>query len=356
MSAAPILEVRNLSKTFTVRRSVLGRPLTTVRAVDGVSLHLQPGETLALVGESGCGKSTLGRTIMRLVDPTEGRVTLGGTDITALSERAFQPFRRQIQLIFQDPHGSLNPRMTVGQIVAEPLMLHDIVPAADRSGRVRELLAACGLARQHAGRFPHELSGGQRQRVAIARALASEPSVIVCDEAVSALDVSVRSQILNLLKDLQQRLGIGYIFISHDLAVVKHIADRIAVMYLGRIVETGPAADVFADPRHPYTRALLSAIPIAEPRARPTRPIDGDIPSAVKPPPGCHFNPRCPYAEAVCRTSRPLLAGNDGHTAACHFWPTLPSAAGILPVPRPPDPRLEKLLAAFTKPALEAAS
>jgi peptide/nickel transport system ATP-binding protein/oligopeptide transport system ATP-binding protein len=262
----PVLQAENLTKHFVATRSLLGRPLATVKAVDGVSFALAPGETLALVGESGCGKSTVGRLLLRLLEPTAGRVILDGADLHALPDRSLRAARRNIQLIFQDPFASLNPRMTVGAILAEPLMLHAIVPSASRRERVAELLALVGLSPRHAGRYPHEFSGGQRQRVAIARALAVEPKVVVCDEAVSALDVSIRAQVINLLEELQARLGLAYVFISHDLSVVKHVADRIAVMYLGRIVETGTAEAVFGDPRHPYTRALLAAIP--SPRRR----------------------------------------------------------------------------------------
>jgi peptide/nickel transport system ATP-binding protein/oligopeptide transport system ATP-binding protein len=314
-----------------------------------VSFALKPGETLAIVGESGCGKSTVGRLVMRLIDATEGTIRLEGEDVTSLDDRAFRPHRRQIQLIFQDPFASLNPRMTVGEILAEPLMLHNIVPARERKERVQELLRLVGLQPYQAPRYPHEFSGGQRQRIVIARALAVEPKVIVCDEAVSALDVSIRAQILNLLKDLQARLGLAYIFISHDLGVVKHIADRIAVMYLGRIVETGPADQVFADPRHPYTRALLSAIPVASPHARRERRIlQGDVPSPITPPPGCHLHTRCPYAADICRRDRPPLDDDGtGHAAACHFWRELPSAKDSLPDEGRIDPRLERLFGAF---------
>jgi oligopeptide/dipeptide ABC transporter ATP-binding protein len=346
---APVLEVRDLVKHFDVKRSWLGKPLSTVKAVDGVSFALAPGETLALVGESGCGKSTVGRLIMRLIDPTAGRIVIDGTDVTTLSERDFRPFRRKVQLIFQDPYASLNPRMTIGDILAEPLMLHDIVPAARRRERVSELLAMVGLRPQLAARYPHEFSGGQRQRIVVARALAVEPKIIVCDEAVSALDVSIRAQILNLLDELQDRLGLAYVFISHDLGVVKHISDRVAVMYLGRIVETGTVDEVFADPRHPYTRALLSAIPVASPASRRVRKIlEGDVPSPISPPPGCHLHTRCPYVGDICRVERPPLAdAGDGHPAACHFWPTLPPASDVLPAEGPVDPRLEKLFGAF---------
>jgi peptide/nickel transport system ATP-binding protein/oligopeptide transport system ATP-binding protein len=350
-----VLSVHELVTEFVVQRSLLGRPLAKVRAVDGVSLDLMPGETLAIVGESGCGKSTLGRAVARLHDPTEGRVVIQGQDIAGLSDRGFKPLRRQVQMIFQDPFASLNPRMSVGQTVAEPLMLHDLVPASGRPARVRALLEAVGLSEAHATRYPHELSGGQRQRVVIARALASEPRVIVCDEAVSALDVSIRSQILNLLKDLQRRLGLSYIFISHDLAAVRHLAHRVAVMYLGRIIEIGTAAEVFSEPRHPYTRALLAAIPSVGPPARGRRAmVEGDLPSPMNPPPGCHFHPRCPYAQDVCTRQRPPLdVHGSEHPAACHFWPTLP-AFERPKGPAQTDPRLKTLFDAFTASATEA--
>src|SRR5436853_836243 len=260
MTAAPLLVLDDVTKNFVVRRSLLGLPTAAVRAVDGVSFSVERGETLALVGESGCGKSTVGRLALRLMEPTAGRVRFAGRDLAALSGPELRRARAGAQLIFQDPYGSLNPRMTVGEMLAEPLLLHTDLTPANRRERVAELLHVVGLRREHGQRYPHEFSGGQRQRIAIARALAVEPRLIVCDEPVSALDVSIRSQILNLLKDLQQRLGLAYIFISHDLAVVKHIAARVAVMYLGRIVESGDAKQIFAEPRHPYTQALLSAV------------------------------------------------------------------------------------------------
>jgi peptide/nickel transport system ATP-binding protein/oligopeptide transport system ATP-binding protein len=283
--SAPLLEVEDVGRQFVARRSVLGRPTAIVTAVDGVSFSLEAGKTLALVGESGCGKSTLGRLVLRLIEPTAGRIRFDGRDVTALRERELRPLRRNAQLIFQDPYASLNPRMTVGQILAEPLALHDVVPPSRRKERVNELLRLVGLEPRLARRYPHEFSGGQRQRIAIARALAVEPKLIVCDEPVSALDVSIRAQVLNLLRDLQRRLGLAYIFISHDLAVVKHIADRIAVMHLGRIVEIGPNEALFANPRHPYSRALLSAIPVPAPGAMRERIIlRGEMPSALHPP------------------------------------------------------------------------
>ncbi len=275
---------------------------------------------------------------------------IDGEEVTGFSDSRMRPYRRKAQIIFQDPFASLNPRMTVGEILAEPLMLHDIVPRRERARRVGELLEQVGLRPYQAARFPHEFSGGQRQRIVIARALAVEPKVIVCDEPVSALDVSIRAQILNLLKDLQRRLNLGYIFISHDLGVVKHIADRVAVMYLGRIVETGRADDVFANPRHPYTRALLSAIPAPSPNVkRERRLLQGDVPSPLAPPAGCHLHTRCPHAQDICGRERPALEAPDGHLAACHFWRDLGDASDLLPREVAPDPKLEKLFAAYLR-------
>ena len=333
-----LLEVEGLVKHFGA-----------VRAVDGVSFTLADGETLALVGESGCGKSTTGRLVLRLIDPTAGRVRFEGRDLFALDAGELRKARASMQIIFQDPYGSLNPRMTVEQMVSEPLMLHG-VPRARRLDRVREILGLVGLAPQHAQRYPHEFSGGQRQRIGIARAIAVNAKLVVCDEPVSALDVSVQAQVVNLLRDLQRRLGLAYIFIAHDLAVVKHIADRVAVMYLGKIVEIGAKRAVFGEPRHPYTQALLSAIPIPDPSLPRQRVVlQGDVPNPAAPPSGCRFRTRCPHARELCAAEEPPLASGDGHDAACHFWKEI-RATGVVPAsaaPSVPDPRLEKLQAAF---------
>ncbi len=324
--SAPLLALENVTKHFVLRRSLLGTPTAVVRAVDAVTLTVAAGETLALVGESGCGKSTVGRLALRLIEPTSGRVHFDGRDLASLSGAELRRVRAKAQLIFQDPYGSLTPRMTVGEMLAEPLLLHTDLSSASRRERVQELLGGVGLKNEHAQRYPHEVSGGQRQRIAIARALAAEPKLIVCDEPVSALDVSIRSQILNLLGDLQQRLGLAYVFISHDLAVVKHIATRVAVMYLGRIVESAAGAAIFAEPRHPYTQALLSAAPVLFPGERQRRILPGDPPSPVDPPAGCHLHPRCPHAQDVCSRSRPELAAGEPHATACHLWPAIVSS------------------------------
>ncbi len=319
---APLLAVENLSRHFAVRRGVLfGRATGTVRAVDGVSFTLDRGETLALVGESGCGKSTTARLVLRLIEPTTGTIHFEGTDITTLGGAPLRALRRRLQIVFQDPFASLNPRMTVGQTLEEPLILHRLGAPAARQARVEELLGVVGLAPYHARRYPHEFSGGQRQRIGIARALAVEPRLIVCDEPVSALDVSVQAQVLNLMMDLQDEFGLAYLFVSHDLAVVEHIGHRIAVMYLGRIVELAPKERIFSQPLHPYTEALMAAAPIADPRARRERlVIEGDVPSPMNPPPGCHFHTRCPYAIARCRTDDPPLQEiAPGHVVACHL-------------------------------------
>ena len=316
---------------FPIHRGLLRRQVGTVKAVDGISFDILEGETLGLVGESGCCKSTAGRTILRLHDPTEGRIEIDGRDITTLSGEALRDLRPDMQMIFQDPQASLNPRMTVGSIIAEPLVEHREMSGSARRERVRELLDAVGLDRAHASRYPHEFSGGQRQRIGIARALALNPKFIVCDEPIAALDVSIQAQIVNLLEDLQQRFGLTYLFISHDLSMIRHLASRVAVMYLGRIVELAPRDALYADPQHPYTQALLSAVPDLdfgpdpgsgpEAEARCARIIlKGDVPSPVDPPPGCHFCARCPKAMALCRADAPAWRDlGGGRHAACHL-------------------------------------
>ena len=319
-----LLEVQNLVKHFPVGGGMFSGPSGVVRAVDDVSFSIGRGETVGLVGESGCGKTTTGRCILQLERATSGRILFEGVDLTTLDEAALRAVRRKVQVIFQDPYSSLNPRMTIGQILAEPLKVHGIVPdSAKREARVRELLEQVGLLPQHARRYPHQLSGGQRQRVGIARALAMEPALIVCDEPVSALDVSIQAQIINLLEDLQQRLGLTYLFIAHDLSVVRHISDRVVVMYLGKVVEVADRQALYEDPLHPYTRALLSAVPIPDPALEARREhtvLRGEVPSPLKPPPGCVFHPRCPRAEGLCSAEVPPLREiKPGHRGACHF-------------------------------------
>jgi oligopeptide/dipeptide ABC transporter ATP-binding protein len=317
---AALLRVEALVKHFPIRRSLFGLASGYVQAVDGVTFTLAVGETLALVGESGCGKSTTGRLVLRLLKPTSGRIWFDGEELSALPEAAMRPHRRSLQIIFQDPYASLNPRMTIGQMLEEPLALHGLA-AGRRRQRVAEVLGLVGLAPEHARRYPHEFSGGQRQRIGIARALAVEPRLIVCDEPVSALDVSIQAQVVNLLADLQAKFGLSYLFIAHDLAVVKHIATRVAVMYLGRIVEIADCDTLFDDPRHPYTRALLASVPVPDPeieRRREHQVIQGEIPSPMNPPSGCAFHPRCPLADESCRRAVPALqAVGDDHYAAC---------------------------------------
>ncbi|MBL8286963.1 MAG: ATP-binding cassette domain-containing protein [Rubrivivax sp.] len=354
----PLLQVRGLVKHFPIRRGLFGRVQGQVRAVDGVDLTLRERETLGVVGESGCGKSTLGRALLRLIEPSAGQVLFDGTDLGTLDAAALRSQRRAMQIIFQDPFSSLNPRMTVGRILAEPLRLHGLHRGREGE-RVAELLRTVGLAPEHALRYPHEFSGGQRQRIGIARALAVEPRLVVCDEAVSALDVSVQAQVVNLLQDLQQRLGLAYVFIAHDLAVVRHIATHVAVMYLGRIVEWADKRTLFAAPRHPYTQALLAAIPVPEPPraaggARTRLLLAGDVPSPAKPPPGCRFHTRCPHARPRCAEDSPALqatleaaAAGATHAVACHFWREIEPAAAALPEAAPANPRLERLQAAF---------
>jgi peptide/nickel transport system ATP-binding protein len=318
----PILEIRHLVKHFAVGGGMLGRTPGIVRAVDDVSFTIPHGGTLGLVGESGCGKTTTGRAILQLDPPTSGQVLFEGRDLATLDQAGLRDMRRRMQVIFQDPYSSLNPRMTVGQIIAEPLKVHGIVSdRGARAARVRQLLERVGLLPQHAARYPHELSGGQRQRVGIARALAMEPSLIVCDEPVSALDVSIQAQIINLLEDLQRELGLAYLFIAHDLAVVRHISDRIAVMYLGKIVEIADRRALYEDPLHPYTKALLAAVPIPDPEVEATRErvvLGGEVPSPLNPPSGCVFHPRCPIAVDRCPREVPELREiRPGHWAAC---------------------------------------
>ena len=324
-SPAPLVDVQGLVKHYPGGRRFLGlgRPRGVVRAVDGVSFAIAPGQTLGLVGESGGGKSTVGRTILRLIEPTAGRVLFDGADVLALDPGELRALRRRMQIVFQDPYGSLNPRMTVRQTLREPLEIHSLSDPSDMDRRVGELLEEVGLDPSFADRYPHELSGGQRQRVGIARALSVEPMFLVLDEPVSALDVSVQAQVLNLLADLQRRRRLTFLFIAHDLAVVKHIADHVAVMYLGKIVELAPAAVLYRAPRHPYTTSLLSAVPVPDPRAKRRRIVlPGDPPSPAKPPPGCPFHPRCPHPrkDQRCRTEPPALREvAPGQFAACHY-------------------------------------
>ena len=317
-----LLEVRHLKVHFPVKHGVFSRVNAWVKAVDDVSLTVAPGETVGLVGESGCGKTTLGRAIIRLLEPTAGSVTFEGEDITTLEGAALRERRRRFQMIFQDPVGSLNPRMTVGQIIGEALDIHHLVADEQaRTERIGRLLKDVGLDPQHAQRYPHEFSGGQRQRIGIARALAVEPKLIVCDEPVSALDVSVQAQIINLLQDLQRAHGLAYLFIAHDLAVVEHISHRVVVMYLGKVVESAVSKTIINTPKHPYTQALLSAVPVVDPDSKRQRIVlPGDVPSPINPPSGCPFHPRCPVAEARCQTEVPALREvAAGHFAACHL-------------------------------------
>ncbi len=319
----PLLEVTDLVKHFPIKDGVLfDRQVGAVRAVDGVSFSIGRGETLGLVGESGCGKSTLARTILQLLTPTSGSVRFKGTELTELGRREIRPLRREMQMVFQDPQASLNPRKRIAQAISDPLRLHGVARGPDLRRKVDELLERVGLESDHADRFPHEFSGGQRQRIGIARALALEPSLIVADEPVSALDVSIQAQIINLLEDLQNEFDLTYLFVAHDLSVVRHVSDRIAVMYVGKIVEIGPTDAVCSRPIHPYTESLLSAVPIPDPRENAARKhivLEGDVPSPANPPPACRFHTRCPYATEICSVEEPALIDyGGGHFAACH--------------------------------------
>jgi peptide/nickel transport system ATP-binding protein len=329
----PLLQVHDVKMHFPVRGGVLGRVRGTVKAVDGVSFEVRRGETLGLVGESGCGKSTLGRTLLRLVDPTSGSIRFEGRELTGLSQRELRPLRRRMQLVFQDPYASLNPRMTVRDILGEPFAIHGLARGAEREAKVAELLDLMGLSRESLDRYPHEFSGGQRQRIGIARAIALRPDLVVADEPISALDVSIQAQIVNLLMDLQRDLGLTYVFIAHDLKIVEYVSTRVAVMYLGRIVELAEAADLYRRPRHPYTQALLSAVPVPDPEHKRSRIVlQGDVPSPMAPPPGCPFNPRCPYAMDRCRREvPPLYDVGNGHVSACFL--AEPEARQATPAP-----------------------
>ena len=333
--APPLIDVRNLVKHFPIRGGVLQRTVASVQAVDGVSFTIRRGETLGLVGESGCGKTTVGRVLLRLIEPTAGQILVDGQDIAPLSGAALKPYRRRMQIIFQDPYSSLDPRTPIGDSIGEGLRIHHMGTSAERRAKVTRIMDLVGLAPYHARRYPHEFSGGQRQRIGIARALVLEPDLVVCDEPVSALDVSIQAQVLNELKSLQRELGLTYLFIAHNMGVVEHISDRVAVMYLGKIVELADRREMFRAPEHPYTQALFSAIPIPDPDLRRKRIIlRGDVPSPVNPPSGCHFNPRCQLraelgGPAICTTDEPpLLDSGDVHLVACHFRGAAADASG----------------------------
>ncbi|QDP96690.1 dipeptide ABC transporter ATP-binding protein [Microlunatus elymi] len=334
----PLLEVRDLKKHFPIKGGLFRRTVGAVKAVDGVNLTVNRGETLAVVGESGCGKSTTGRTILRLEEPTDGEVVfhhpkLGPVNLATADSNTMQQIRPRMQIIFQDPFASLDSRMTVGRVIAEPLIINKVMKGQQLRDRVADLLTMVGLRPEHASRYPHAFSGGQRQRIGIARAIALDPDLIICDEAVSALDVSVQAQVINLLEDLQDRLKLTYVFISHDLSVVEHISDRVAVMYVGKLVETGPTQELFSKPKHPYTEALLSAVPQPDPRTRTeVVPLTGDVPSPANPPSGCYFHTRCPYAQDICSVETPLLRDvGEGRQAACHFSDQLNLKGAVVP-------------------------
>ncbi len=318
-----LLEIKNLKKYFPINKGFIKRETTYVQAVDDISFHINRGETFGLVGESGCGKSTTGRTIIRLYDVTDGEVIYDGAEIGKMNETQLKPFRKRMQMIFQDPYASLNSRMTVGDIIGEPMDIHNLATGKKRQEMIYELLEKVGLSKGHASRYPHEFSGGQRQRIGIARALAVEPDFIICDEPISALDVSIQAQVVNMLEDLQREMGLTYLFIAHDLSMVKHISDRIGVMYLGKLVEIASRDELYSDPLHPYTQALLSAIPIPDPevtRAQKRIILEGDVPSPINPPSGCRFRTRCRYAEEKCSEVEPkLVDAGGGHMHACHY-------------------------------------
>ena len=332
--ADPLLEVRDLTKHFPIRRGLFSRVVGQVRAVDGVSFDVQRGEVLGLVGESGCGKTTTGRCILRLIEPTAGSVKFEGREVTTLDRRELRALRREMQIVFQDPYSSLNPRLTVGTMLAEPLAIHGLATGAAARERVAQLLTQVGLSPDHARRYPHEFSGGQRQRIGVARALSVKPKLIVADEPVSALDVSIQAQIINLLRDLQKQMGLTYIFVAHDLSVVEHISDRVAVMYLGTIAELAGRDALYREPRHPYTVSLLSAIPVPDPSRRRQRIVlRGDVPSPARPPSGCRFHPRCFMAQPVCAEQDPPLREiTPGHWAKCHFAESVPQTPEALSI------------------------
>jgi len=323
MAETPLLEVKHLKKYFPIKGGVFSKTIGYVYAVDDINFTIASGETLGLVGESGCGKSTTGRTILRLIEPTDGEVYFEGQDITQLEKSAMRALRREMQIIFQDPYASLNPRMTVGSIIGEPLEIHKIAKGSEKEERVASLLQKVGLRAEDMRKYPHEFSGGQRQRIGIARALALNPKLIVCDEPVSALDVSIQAQVINLLEDLQAEFSLSYLFIAHNLNVVEHISNRVAVMYLGQIVELASDEDLYKNPQHPYTEALLSAVPIPDPTLKKKRIIlEGDVPSPINPPKGCHFHTRCMYKEQICEEVEPEFKDiGGGHWVACHFRP-----------------------------------